>query len=147
MILLQYNIIDYRPTPPTNPSTYSRPPLSASKRSVLYRAASIEQNDRFDNKPDRSIRSSSLQRPSSYLPAFDHIQFFYLHFSLGIRVRLFFLYLIRLFCVYVCVIFISLLILVNFIISEMYIDILQIVFGFFLYRVFFPLSSYKQFVH
>lgn len=69
----QYNIIDYRPTPPTNPSAYSRPPLSASKRSVLYRAASIEQNDRFDTKPDRSIRSSSLQRPSSYLPAFDHI--------------------------------------------------------------------------
>ncbi|CAF1240152.1 unnamed protein product [Adineta ricciae] len=69
----KYNIIDYRPTPPMNSSTYSRPPLSASKRSVLYRAASIEQNDRFDAKPDRSIRSSSLQRPSSYLPAFDHI--------------------------------------------------------------------------
>ncbi|UJR36232.1 hypothetical protein I4U23_028964 [Adineta vaga] len=69
----KYNIIDYRPTAPTNPPTHSRPPLSASKRSVLYRAASIEQNDRFDNKPERSFRSSSLQRPSNYLPAFDHI--------------------------------------------------------------------------
>ncbi|CAF1399310.1 unnamed protein product [Adineta steineri] len=69
----KYNIIDYHTTPPATNTTYSRPPPSSSKRPTLYRTTSTEQNDRFDTKSERAIRSSSLQRPSSYLPAFDHI--------------------------------------------------------------------------
>lgn len=56
-----------------NPITYSRPPLSASKQSTLHRTTSIERDDRIDTKSERSLRSSSLQRPTNYLPAFDHI--------------------------------------------------------------------------
>lgn len=56
-----------------NNAPYSRPPLSASKRPILYRTTSIERDDRLDAKSERSLRSSSLQRPANYLPAFDHI--------------------------------------------------------------------------
>ncbi|CAF3144823.1 unnamed protein product [Rotaria socialis] len=69
----KYKIIDSRPTPPSNNIAYSRPPLSSSKRSLLYRTTSIEHDDRIETASERSLRSSSLQRPSSYLPALDHI--------------------------------------------------------------------------
>jgi hypothetical protein len=52
---------DYRAAPPTNHA--SRPPLSSSR---WHRTISTERDD-------RATRSSSLQRPSNYLPAFDRI--------------------------------------------------------------------------
>lgn len=61
-------MMDYR-LGPTN-TNYTRPPLSMTKRPLISRTASIE---RDDGKSDRTYRSSSLQRPSNYLPAFDHI--------------------------------------------------------------------------
>jgi hypothetical protein len=64
---------DYRPASTPNNSVYSRPPLSSAKRPLLNRTTSIERDDRMETKSERSLRSSSLQRPSSYLPAFDHI--------------------------------------------------------------------------
>jgi len=69
----KYNIIDFRPASITNNANYSRPPLSNSKRPLIYRTTSIERDDPLDSKPERSLRSSSLQRPANYLPAFDHI--------------------------------------------------------------------------
>ncbi|CAF3808246.1 unnamed protein product [Rotaria magnacalcarata] len=69
----KYKTIDSRSTPPSNNIAYSRPPLSSSKRSLLYRTTSIERDDHIETAAERSLRSSSLQRPSSYLPALDHI--------------------------------------------------------------------------
>ncbi|CAF3396536.1 unnamed protein product [Rotaria sp. Silwood1] len=70
----KYNIIDYRPAPTTNNTTiYSRPSLSTSKRPLLCRTTSIERDDSLETTSERSLRSSSLQRPACYLPALDHI--------------------------------------------------------------------------
>jgi hypothetical protein len=52
---------DYRTVLTSNHA--SRPPLSSSR---WHRTPSIERDD-------RAARSSSLQRPSNYLPAFDRI--------------------------------------------------------------------------
>ena len=62
---------DYR-SGPIN-ANYSRPPISMNKRPLISRTTSIERDDRLDSKSERIYRSSSLQRPSNYLPAFDHI--------------------------------------------------------------------------
>lgn len=61
-------MMDYR-TGSTS-ANYSRPTpssLSTSKRPLISRTASV------DGKSERIYRSSSLQRPSNYLPTFDHI--------------------------------------------------------------------------
>ncbi|CAF1529371.1 unnamed protein product [Adineta steineri] len=65
----KYNIVDNRTV--TSSKHYSRPPSSSSNK--WYRPPSIERDDRVETKSERPIRSSSLQRPSSYLPEFDHI--------------------------------------------------------------------------
>lgn len=57
-------MLDYRAIP-TNNHYPPRPPLSSSK---WHRTPSVELDDR-----ERATRSSSLQRPASYLPAFDRI--------------------------------------------------------------------------
>ena len=54
----------------TSTKHHSRPPVASNR---WYRTPSIERDDRMEMKTDRNIRSASLQRPSSYLPAFDHI--------------------------------------------------------------------------
>ncbi|CAF0862489.1 unnamed protein product [Didymodactylos carnosus] len=58
----------------------SRPPLSSSKWHSVYRRQSFERGTSFDIndetsscKSERALRSSSLQRPINYLPAFDRI--------------------------------------------------------------------------
>ncbi len=57
-------MVDYRAVSMNN-NHYSRPPLSSNK---WHRTPSTERDDR-----ERATRSSSLQRPANYLPAFDHI--------------------------------------------------------------------------
>jgi len=57
-------MVDYRAVTTTT-NHYSRPSLSSSK---WHRPSSAERDDR-----ERATRSSSLQRPASYLPAFDRI--------------------------------------------------------------------------
>jgi len=69
----KYNMINYRSDSTSNNANYSRPPLPNSKRPVFYRTTSIERDGPLDTKSERSLRSSSLQRPANYLPAFDHI--------------------------------------------------------------------------
>ncbi|CAF2904911.1 unnamed protein product [Rotaria sp. Silwood2] len=64
----KYNIVDYRAI--SSNHHYSRQPLSSSK---WQRTTPIERDDRLESKSERAIRSSSLQRPSSYLPDFDCI--------------------------------------------------------------------------
>ncbi|CAF0842915.1 unnamed protein product [Didymodactylos carnosus] len=61
-------------------STNSRPLLSSSKWHSPYRTQSVERGAGFDTndetascKSERALRSSSLQRPVNYLPAFDRI--------------------------------------------------------------------------
>ena len=48
---------------PSHQRLATRPPIAPSKRAPLNRTASI----------DRSPRSTSLQRPTAYLPTVDHI--------------------------------------------------------------------------
>ncbi|CAF1073113.1 unnamed protein product [Rotaria sordida] len=64
----KYNIVDYRSI--SNNHNYSRPSLSSSK---WHRTTPMERDDRMESRSERTIRSSSLQRPSTYLPDFDCI--------------------------------------------------------------------------
>lgn len=48
---------------PLNQRLVTRPPIVPSKRASLNRTTSI----------DRTPRSTSLQRPTAYLPTVDHI--------------------------------------------------------------------------
>ncbi|CAF1259271.1 unnamed protein product [Rotaria magnacalcarata] len=64
----KYSIVDYR----TNSSNhnYVRPPVPSVK---WNRTTTMERDDRMESKPERTMRSSSLQRPSNYLPNYDCI--------------------------------------------------------------------------
>ncbi|CAF1457520.1 unnamed protein product [Adineta ricciae] len=64
----KYNIVNNRTMP--SAKHHSRLPFATSR---WYRTPSTERDDRMEMKSDRTIRSTSLQRPSTYLPAFDHI--------------------------------------------------------------------------
>ncbi|CAF3642728.1 unnamed protein product [Rotaria socialis] len=64
----KYNIVDYRTT--SSNHNYVRPPIPSVKWS---RTTTMERDDRMESKPERAMRSSSLQRPSNYLPDYDCI--------------------------------------------------------------------------
>ncbi|CAF1935295.1 unnamed protein product [Rotaria magnacalcarata] len=64
----KYSIVDYRTT--SSNHNYVRPPVPSVK---WNRTTTMERDDRMESKPERTMRSSSLQRPSNYLPNYDCI--------------------------------------------------------------------------
>ena len=125
---------------------HSRPPFASSR---WYRTPSTERDDRMEMKSDRTIRSTSLQRPSTYLPAFDHIWFvFFFSCFLVINSDVWFDWLIVWFLenyVWSNLVF-SILILVILLISELYIFNFSFVKVYVLFFLGFQ-SAYAQEIH